>query len=240
MAQETASIRENLLPKERRDDEILHATAYPTDPTNLRREVFYYHLTPFLWGWVFPFVAFLLLGLAGIFSLVLAQSKDSGGIFPKIRHILWILGLVFLAVGVGFTTWGLALRSWIMGRAPVTNMFETIVFVSWTAGVNLAIAAANSGTRVFLRLAGDLAGRGKRDDRSKNRLGLVPRSAGTDGRDYLAADVCRFRIGGWIQRHQPHPPACHRSDVPLPFGSGGLADGDFDARCVGLVDSPDG
>lgn len=135
LALETASIRENLLPAQRRDEEILHATAYPTDMAGLRREVFYYHLSPFLWGWIFPFVSFLLLGLAGILSLVLAQSKDSGGIFHKIQRFLWILGLLFLTLGVGLTTWGLTLRSWIMGRAPVTNMFETIVFVSWTAGV---------------------------------------------------------------------------------------------------------
>ncbi|MDO4575712.1 MAG: cytochrome c biogenesis protein CcsA [Planctomycetia bacterium] len=127
IAKKTASRRETLLPEERRDAEILNATAYPTLAVQQRldAEVFYYRLSPFLWAWVLPFVATVFLLFAGLFPQSLVT----------LRKVLEAVGLLLLSGGILFNTAGLLLRAWIMGRAPVTNMFETIVFVSWTAGV---------------------------------------------------------------------------------------------------------
>ncbi|MDO4629987.1 MAG: cytochrome c biogenesis protein CcsA [Planctomycetia bacterium] len=56
-------------------------------------------------------------------------------VFHRFGAVAFWMGLFFLILGLLASTVGLVLRSWIMGRAPVTNMFETIVFVAWSAGV---------------------------------------------------------------------------------------------------------
>lgn len=100
------------LPIKQRDEELMAATAYPpVGKTDL--EVFYNRLDPFTWTWV--------LCLAALVAYLA---------MPLARHAMFWTGTALLVAGQAFTVAGLTMRIFITGRAPVTNMFETIVFVA--------------------------------------------------------------------------------------------------------------
>lgn len=82
-------------------------------------ELHYNKMHPFLWAWVLYLIAALL------FLASLVNKKTS---YYKIAFGISLLALVF-------HTYGFALRVYITGRAPVTNMFETVVWVAWGAVV---------------------------------------------------------------------------------------------------------
>lgn len=97
---------------------LLALTAYP--PSGLTdTEVFYNEFDPFRWAWITNLVAFVIL-------LV--------GVGPFRRFSLWT-GLAVLMAAQVITMIGFGLRVAISGWAPVTNMFESIVFVSLVIGV---------------------------------------------------------------------------------------------------------
>lgn len=50
------------------------------------------------------------------------------------EHTLWI-GFAFLGLSVLVTLIGGAMRAWISGWAPVTNMYETVVFLAFSASI---------------------------------------------------------------------------------------------------------
>ncbi len=79
----------------------------------LRWEVFYFKLDPFNGAWMAYLASFILMTL-----------------FKKRRSIRSFYGL-FLAIAFGLHTLGLALRVYILGRPPVSNMFESMVYMSW-------------------------------------------------------------------------------------------------------------
>jgi ABC-type transport system involved in cytochrome c biogenesis permease subunit len=85
--------------------------------TDIRRELQYNRVKPFRLAWVLSLVAFLAL---------LAS-------FPLGSRVLSGAGFALLAAVFASETWGMAVRTLVSGRAPVTNMYETIVFVSWGA-----------------------------------------------------------------------------------------------------------
>jgi ABC-type transport system involved in cytochrome c biogenesis permease subunit len=87
---------------------------YPT-ARELSREVRYNRLKPFRLAWVLYVVG---AGLA--FSAVALRRRAS-------------LGLAVITAGWLMQTYGLVLRTIIAGRAPVTNMYESVVFVAWGA-----------------------------------------------------------------------------------------------------------
>lgn len=89
--------------------------AYPI-VTTLELERTYNRMEPFKWGWVFMAVA--VLG----FSLSMGLSSP------------WPARLGYLAffVSLGFQTFGFYARTMISGRPPVSNMFETVI---WVAGI---------------------------------------------------------------------------------------------------------
>lgn len=158
-AQKRAEMRAKLLPEAELDTDALAATEYPVSDAPLKREVFYNRFRPFTWAWFFPFVATLILGASVFFRFLEYRAekemeKNAEGeksasegeksteereniirVFHRFGAVAFWMGLFFLILGLLASTVGLVLRSWIMGRAPVTNMFETIVFVAWSAGV---------------------------------------------------------------------------------------------------------
>jgi ABC-type transport system involved in cytochrome c biogenesis permease subunit len=83
----------------------------------LGREVRYNRTKPFRTGWLLSLLA----------ALFLMAS------FPLASRVLGAAGLTLLVVSFAAQTYGMALRTLISGRAPVTNMYETVVFVSWGA-----------------------------------------------------------------------------------------------------------
>lgn len=106
------------LPLRNRDEALIAATAYPP-PGATDAEVHYYRLDPFLWSWVFSFVALCCLGMA----------------FGVLRAPMYWLGILALVGGQAFSVYGFALRVHVTGWAPVTNMFETVVFVALVAAL---------------------------------------------------------------------------------------------------------
>ncbi|MDO4550150.1 MAG: cytochrome c biogenesis protein CcsA [Planctomycetia bacterium] len=141
-AEKIEPLRQELLPEKRRDREILENTAYP-ESVKLSREVYYYKLKPFWWAWVFPFIGMLFLCFSGILNFVVQTDKIGKekqrsffmNVLSRIRTFSFWLGFILLGIGLFETAYGLLLRGWIMERAPVTNSFETIVFVSLIAGL---------------------------------------------------------------------------------------------------------
>ena len=81
------------------------------DSTKIKVELFYNHLRPFHWAWIL----YLLSGLL-FFLLRDRLSKVSFGIFLT----------AFLLHTLGFV-----LRSWVAGRPPVSNMYESVIWVGW-------------------------------------------------------------------------------------------------------------
>ncbi|HUU06137.1 MAG TPA: cytochrome c biogenesis protein CcsA [Patescibacteria group bacterium] len=94
-------------------------------PGKLSLEVFYNRLDPFFKAELIYVLALLLL----IFSLALSRT-----------HLdRW--GWLCLLLGFLFHTFGLAARMLIMNRPPVTNLYETFIFVAW-AGAAMGLLMA--------------------------------------------------------------------------------------------------
>ena len=89
---------------------------YPS-AASLRFEHHYMTLHPFRWAWIIYLVALITLLLTAIWA------KTSG------YRLTWALVLL----GLGFEVYGLACRVIISGRPPVTNMYETVIWVSFGA-----------------------------------------------------------------------------------------------------------
>jgi cytochrome c-type biogenesis protein CcsB len=94
----------------------LNPAAYPTD-SMLQLEYTYNHLQAFMWAVVIYAVAFVVL-------LVANASKGKA-------KVLTICGLVLAVAGALTQASGIAMRCIIAGRPPVTNMFESVVWVSF-------------------------------------------------------------------------------------------------------------
>lgn len=88
--------------------------AYPAD-RELAREVHYNHFHPFQKAWILY-----------LFSLIcLFLVKDTGPLY-------W-LGVGSATLGVSLHAYGFYLRCMIAGRAPVTNMYESVIWVAFGA-----------------------------------------------------------------------------------------------------------
>lgn len=115
----------------------LAPAAYPSE-SELRREVRYNRLKPFRGAW--------LLFLPGFLFILASAALGS--------RVLRALGYAALVAGFLLTSYGLLLRTLIAGRPPLTNMYETIVFVAW-GGVAIALAfEAVYRTHLFAACAG--------------------------------------------------------------------------------------
>lgn len=93
------------------------------------REVFYNEFSPFYKAPVLYGLAFALLGV----SLMLGPFKD--GAAKVVRGGLYGLGMLGLVGGIAMEVYGFALRIMISGWAPVTNMYETVIWVALVTSV---------------------------------------------------------------------------------------------------------
>jgi ABC-type transport system involved in cytochrome c biogenesis permease subunit len=100
------------------DERLIEVTAYPP-PGSTGAEVYYYRLDPFKWSWVLSFLALCCLAAA----------------LGAIRSPMYWSGLALLIGGQTFSVLGFAMRTYITGWAPVTNMFETVVFVALVTAI---------------------------------------------------------------------------------------------------------
>jgi ABC-type transport system involved in cytochrome c biogenesis permease subunit len=120
------------------------AAAQPLDaagPARIAHEVRYNRLKPFRAAWLLYLGAFLAL----VTTLSLTSRWLSG------------LGLALLTAGFAMQTYGFVLRTLIAERAPVANMYETIVFASWGAVLFALLFEARHGTRLFAACASGLS-----------------------------------------------------------------------------------
>ena len=117
----------------------LAPAVYP-DAKGLRMEVHYNTLQPFRTAWVLYLAAFL----------VLLAS------FPLASRKLTLAGYAVLLAGFLLNSYGMLLRVLISGRPPVTNMYETIVFVAWGGVLFALVFEAFYKTHVFAACAAGL------------------------------------------------------------------------------------
>jgi ABC-type transport system involved in cytochrome c biogenesis permease subunit len=81
---------------------------------------------PFMWGWILMLVALVL--------LVLNLGLDSRWLYRG--------GLLFYAASLLFQLFGFFTRIVISGRPPVTNMYETVIWVAFMSGIFALILEA--------------------------------------------------------------------------------------------------
>lgn len=115
-------IREELIQQQLDEDELdsdlVSYTAYPKDEA-IAREYHYNSLSPFFWSWCISLCACV------AYSLQMGRLK---------KPMFWLGSLIFLG-GILFTGYGFYLRVAITGWAPVTNMYETVIFVPYVVAI---------------------------------------------------------------------------------------------------------
>jgi ABC-type transport system involved in cytochrome c biogenesis permease subunit len=89
---------------------------YPSAAT-LQFEHHYMTLHPFRWAWISYLGALLILSLTALWGKTVGY------------RLTW----AFVLLGLGFEIYGFACRIIISGRPPVTNMYETVIWVSFGA-----------------------------------------------------------------------------------------------------------
>lgn len=87
---------------------------YPTG-LSIKAEVLYNEAKPFQWAWILYAICFTLF-LTGVFL----KNK-----------ILTILGWGVLSIAFIMHTAGFLMRVYLAGRPPVSNMYETVIWVGW-------------------------------------------------------------------------------------------------------------
>ncbi|MCB0349291.1 MAG: hypothetical protein KDD37_10685, partial [Bdellovibrionales bacterium] len=91
---------------------------YPApEVAKISSEVHYNNLKPFRWAWIFLVLSLLLYALYWILK----------------KPILFQSSMVLTIAGFFMTTYGFILRMYLTGRPPVSNMYESVVWVSWGA-----------------------------------------------------------------------------------------------------------
>ena len=105
---------------------------YPST-SSLQFEHQYMLLEPFLWAWVIYFVALIVLLFTALWM----------------RQIGYIATWALVLVGLGFEIYGFACRIIISGRPPVTDLYETVIWVSFIGMVFAIILEAVYRKRYF-------------------------------------------------------------------------------------------
>ncbi len=124
------------------------SSEYPTVAT-IERETYFNATNPF---WKAPFaygfaVMLLVVGLA----FVSTTTRES--LAGKLGRGVYLAGMLGLLSGIALEVWGFYFRVRITGWAPVTNMYETVIWVSLVAAVLSVIFEGIYG-RVYFALAG--------------------------------------------------------------------------------------
>lgn len=119
--------------------------AFPSD-MRLKAEIHLIDYHPFQMAYIFYILGSLCMLMGWVFA-----GKMS--FITKANAAAWI----FLFVGLVLHTYGFLIRVYIMERAPVSNMYETVVWVSWGALVFAFILEAIYKFRLLL-FAGAIGG----------------------------------------------------------------------------------
>lgn len=91
--------------------------SYEKHLSQVSTELHYNNLNPFRFSWIFYLFGFLLLFLNFLFR----------------KKVIFYISLFVFASAFFMQGYGMLLRSLIMERPPVTNMYETVIWVPWVA-----------------------------------------------------------------------------------------------------------
>lgn len=110
-------------------------------PRLMALEVFYQQLHPFRWAWIFYAAATIVLAVTSVYF----------------RKVGYRIGMTLAGIGAVLLVGGFIARVFISGRAPVTNMYESIIWVALgTVGFALLFEAIYR-SRYFLLGASPVA-----------------------------------------------------------------------------------
>ncbi len=93
-------------------------TAYRVDASRIATELRYNALRPFRTAWI---------------GMLIGAALSAVALFAR-RRACDMLAIAGLIAGFGLLTYGLYLRWQVAGRIPASNMFESLLFVSWGMG----------------------------------------------------------------------------------------------------------
>ena len=110
----------------------VHETTHGAYRRTVRLETVYSGLKPFQWAWVLYLAAFL--------ALSFLKKNPSGK----------TMGLALTALAMAFHTLGLVLRVLVLQRPPVSNMYESMVYMNWAVMVFAALFAVGTRNIVYL------------------------------------------------------------------------------------------
>ncbi|UUO08434.1 cytochrome c biogenesis protein CcsA [Blastopirellula sp. J2-11] len=120
IGEQTDAERRELVADDQQDEHILSYTAYPpVGSPRIEAEVRYNALDPFRIAWI------ICLGATFCYSLS----------FGVIRKVMFWMGTALLLTAIAWSSYAFYMRILISGWAPVTNMYETVVFVPWVVAV---------------------------------------------------------------------------------------------------------
>ena len=111
----------------------VNASFYPSAAA-MTREVHFNEFAPFFKAPMAYGVALLAL----IFSLVAANfgvAMKLESAFGRLARALYLVGIASFAAGIGLEAYGFFLRIRITGWAPVTNMYETVIWVAMITSI---------------------------------------------------------------------------------------------------------
>ncbi len=103
----------------------------------VKQEIFYNELNPFSRAWKFYLAALILLGITAFWK----------------NKWLTLSGILVFAAGAVIHTAGFVLRCWIAGRPPVSNMYESVIWVSWGAVFFASILAVIYRQKLYILAA---------------------------------------------------------------------------------------
>ncbi len=122
------------------------------DPKPIDVEVHFNNLHPFFWTWILYLIAALMLAVAWHL-----RSKDAGSGGGSAGALFYKLGWSVMAGAFLFHSYGFGLRMYLTGRPPVSNMYESVVWVSWGA-VMFSMVFESMNRRAYILLAGASVG----------------------------------------------------------------------------------
>ncbi len=101
----------------------------------IKRELIYFSLRPFQWAWILYLVSFIFLS------------------FFKKKNFGILIGLASVFCAFALHTDGLILRVLILGRPPVSNMYESMIYMSWVVMAVAVIFSLTNKNLVFISSA---------------------------------------------------------------------------------------
>jgi cytochrome c-type biogenesis protein CcsB len=143
-------LRENL--------RVLSPSIYPQE-RQLRLEYFYNHFDAFyraIWCYAVAFILLLIVDLrrnAARRAAVTAVAASLREASPRTAPALQLIGIAVALFGLAFQAAGIVMRCMIASRPPVTNMYESIIWVSFAVSFFGMIFFARYRALVYLLAA---------------------------------------------------------------------------------------